>query len=150
MGFLFLSDSFRHPVEFATCACDPGLQLFLLLAIHLRQSLGEPPVSSTQDGPRHLQFAIEGHRGRLGDRRLPLRFQKQFRLGEDALADHARAVPPSRIELPSLPCIAMVLDEGGGHPRAVLHVDPRHRHQILHRQLRSQRSFAHLLLNLFR
>jgi hypothetical protein len=89
LGFLFLSDSFRHPVEFATCACDPGLQLFLLPAIHLRQSLGEPPVSATQDGTRHLQFAIEGHRGRLGDRRLPLRFQKQFRLGEDALADHA-------------------------------------------------------------
>jgi hypothetical protein len=44
----------------------------------------------------------------------------------------------------------MVLDESGGHPLAVLHVDPRYRHQILHRQLRTQGSFAHLLLDRFR
>jgi hypothetical protein len=44
----------------------------------------------------------------------------------------------------------MVLDESGGHPLAVLHVDSRYRHQILHCQLRAQRSFAHLLLDGFR
>jgi hypothetical protein len=44
----------------------------------------------------------------------------------------------------------MVLDEGGGHPLTVLHVDSRHRYQILHRQLRAQGSFAYLLLDRFR
>ena len=150
MGFLFLSDSFRHPVEFATRAFEPGLRLLLLSAVHLRQGLGEPLAGAMQNGNRHLQFAIEGHRGRLGDRRLALRFQKQFRLGEDALADHARAVPPGGIELSGLPRVAMVLDESGSHPRAVLHVDSRHRRQILHCQLRAERSIAYWLLDRFR
>jgi hypothetical protein len=103
-----------------------------------------------QDGNRHLQVALESGRGRPGGWRLPLCFQKQFRLGEDALAHHARAVPPGGIELSGLPRVATVLDESGSHPRAVLHVDSRHRRQILHRQLRRDRSFAHLLLDRFR
>jgi hypothetical protein len=86
-----------------------------------------------QDGNRHLQIALEAGRGRSGGRRLPLRFQKQFRLGEDALANHARAVAPGGIELPGLPRVATALDESGGHPLAMLQVDSRHRHQILHR-----------------
>jgi len=150
LGFLFLSDSRRHPVEFPARAFDVALRLFLSRAIHLRQGFGEPPAGAMQDGNRHLQFALESGRGRSGGRRLPLRFQKQFRLGEDALANHARAIPPGGIELPGLPCVATVLDESGGHPRAVLHVDSRHRHQILHGQLRRDRSFAHLLLDGFR
>src|SRR5712692_6289756 len=141
LGFLFLSDSLRHPVEFPARAFDVALRLFLSRAIHLRQGFGEPPAGAMQDGNRHLQFALESGRGRSGGRRLPLRFQKQFRLGEDALANHARAIPPGGIELPGLPCVATVLDESGGHPRAVLHVDSRHRHQILHGQLRRDRSF---------
>jgi hypothetical protein len=128
LGFLFLSDSFRHPVEFAARAFDPGLRLLLLSAVHLRQGFGEPLAGATQNGHRHLQLAIEGDCSRLGDRRLPLGFQKQFWLGEDAFADHARAVPPSRIELPGLTCVATVLDKSGGHAPAVLHVDSRHRH----------------------
>ena len=124
--------------------------LFLLPAIHLRQGFGEPLAGTTQNGHRHLQFATQGHCGRLGDRRLPLRFQKQFGLGEDALANHARAIPPGGIELPGLPGVAMVLNENGSHSRAVFHIDSRCRHQILHRQLRAQYSFAHLLLNRFR
>ena len=103
-----------------------------------------------QNGHRHLQIALQSGRGRPGGGRLPLRFQKQFRLGEEALADHARAFAPGGIELPRLPRVATVLDECGGHPLTVLHVDPRHRHQILHGQWRRDRSFAHLLLQRFR
>ena len=40
------------------------------------------------------------------ERVLPLRFQKQFRLGQDALANHARAFAPGGIELPGLPRVA--------------------------------------------
>ena len=103
-----------------------------------------------QDGNGHFQFALQSHRDRPGGRSLPLRFQKQFRLGENALADHARAVPPGGIELYGLPRVATVLDKYGSHPCAVLSVDSRHRHQILHRQLRRDRSFAYLLLDRFR
>jgi hypothetical protein len=125
--------------------------LFLLRAAHLRQGFGEPPAGATQDGNRHLQIALHlFDRRRFGGRCLPLRFQKQFRLGENALANRAGAVPPGRIELSGLPRVATVLHESGGHPLAILHLDARHRHQILHRQLHAQHSFAHLLLDGFR
>ena len=148
MGFLFLSDARRHPLQFPARAFNLTLRLFLLPAIHLRQGCGEPPAGAMQNGHRHFQFAIQGRRGRPG--RLPLRFQKQFRLGQDALADHARAVPPGGIELSGLPRVAMVLDEGGGHLLTLLQADARYRHQILHRQLRGDLAFAHLLLDGFR
>jgi hypothetical protein len=103
-----------------------------------------------QEGNRYLKFASDSDGGRLSCQSLPLRFQKQFRLGEDAFADHVRAVAPGSIELRGLPCVAMVLDESGGHACAVVHVDSRHRHQILHRQLRAESAFAHVLLDGFR
>jgi hypothetical protein len=142
-GFLFLSDARRHPLQFPARAFDLALRLFLSRAIHLRQSFGEPPAGAMQNGHRHLQVAVECGCGRPDSRRLPLRFQKQFRLGEDALADHARAVSPGGIELSGLARIATVLHECGGHPRAVIPVDSRDGHQILHRHLRRDRSFAH-------
>jgi hypothetical protein len=150
LGFLFLSDARRHPVQFPARAFDLALRLFLSRAIHFRQGFAEPPAGATQDGNRHFQVVLESGRGWPGGRRLPLRFQKQSRLGEDTLADHARAVPPGGIELSGLPRVATVLEKNGGHPQAVLPVDARHWHQILHRQLRAQRSFAHLLLDGFR
>src|SRR5450759_4986764 len=149
--FLFLFDSRRHPVEFPARVFDLALRLFLWRAIHFRQGLGEPPAGAMQDGKRHLQIALHlFDRRRLGRRWLPLRFQKQFRLGENALANRACAVPPGGVELSGLPRVATVLHESGGHPLSILHLDARHRHQILHRQLRAQHSFAHLLLDSFR
>ena len=37
--FLFLSDSFRHSVQFTAGAFDPALRLLLLHRVHLRQCL---------------------------------------------------------------------------------------------------------------
>jgi hypothetical protein len=147
---LLLSDARRHPFQFAARVGHLALRLFLLRGRHLRQGFGEPPSGAFQDGYRHLQFVPDGDRGGPGRRRLPLRFQKQFRLGEQTLTNHARAVPPGGIELPRLPCVATVLDEGGGQPLTVLNAAARHRHQILHCQLRAQQPFAHLLLNCLR
>src|ERR1700688_944714 len=110
-GSLFLSDARRHPLQFPARAFDLALRLFLSRAIHLRQSFGEPPAGAMQNGHRHLQGAVECGCGRPDSSRLPLRFQKQFRLGEDALADHARAVSPGGIELSGLARIATVLHE---------------------------------------
>jgi len=143
---LFLSDSLRHPVEFAARAFHPALRLFLLPDVHLRQGFGKPPAGAMQDGNRHLQIALESGRGRTGGR-LPLRFQKQFRLGQDALANHARAVPPGGIELPGLPRAELMLGERRCHPLAIVQIDARHRHEKLHGQVRRNLAFAHLLLN---
>jgi hypothetical protein len=86
---LFLSDSLFHPVQFVPRAFDLALRLFLPLAVHLGQGFGEPPAGTLQDGNGHLQIALECGRGWSGGGRLPLRFQKQFRLGEDALSSYA-------------------------------------------------------------
>jgi hypothetical protein len=128
-----------------------ALCLSRLRASHLRQRFAEPPSGTTQDGDYHIQIALHlFDRRRRGCRRLLLRFQKQFRFGENALADRARAFAPGRIQLPGLPRIATMRHESGRHARAVVGVDSRHRHQILHRHLRRQFSFAYLLLDRFR
>jgi hypothetical protein len=148
---LLLSDSFRHPRQFPARIFHLTLCLFLLWARHLRQRFGKPPSGATQDGDHHIQIALHlFDRRRFGCRRLPLRFQKQLRLGENAFADRARAVAPSRIQLPGLPRIAAMRNESSRHARAVLGVDSRHRHQILHRHLRREFPFAYLLLDRFR
>jgi hypothetical protein len=149
--FLFLSDSFRHPVQFPARAFDRALRLLLLCDVHFRQRLGEPPVGPMQNGERHFQIALHLFEGRgLHYGRLPLRLQKQFRLGENALASYARALAPGGVKLRSLPRIAVVLHECGGHAFTVVRTDSRHGHQILHRDLRWDASFAYVTLDRLR
>jgi hypothetical protein len=88
-GLLLLSHSFRHPRQLPPRAFDPALRLLLLRPVHLRHRCGKPPVGAMQNGDRHFQIArylLEC--GRLGGRRLPLRFQKQLRLRQYAFAGH--------------------------------------------------------------
>ncbi|MCX6631634.1 MAG: hypothetical protein NTW28_28830, partial [Candidatus Solibacter sp.] len=136
---LLLSDSFHHPRQFPPRVFDLPLCLLLLQTSHLRQSGGEPAAGATQDGHRHLQI----DRRRLDGRGLPLRFQKWSWLGENALASHARTFPPRRVELSGLPRVAMMRHERGGHPRAIIGVDPSHGHQILHCHLPPELALAH-------
>jgi hypothetical protein len=87
---LLLSDSLRHSIEFPARRFELFLGPLLLTAVHLRHGRGEPPASAMQDRNRHLQIALDlpGYRW-PGCRRLPLRFEKQFRFGENALANQA-------------------------------------------------------------
>src|SRR6266566_1427653 len=124
-GFLFLSDPFRHPVQFSARIFDPALRLLLLPAVHLRQGFGESAAGAMQDGGGHLQVALEGSRGRRDRHRRPLRFQKQFRLGEDALAHHARPLAPGGVKLAGLPRVGAVLDERCGHAPAMIRAHSR-------------------------
>ena len=127
------------------------MRLLLLCGVHLRQSFGELATGAAQNGKRHLQITLNLF-GRGGLRRLwlPLRFQKQFRFGENALSNHARAFAPGGVKLRRLPRIAAVLHERRGHAFAVFGADARHRHQILHCDLCGDVPFAHMSLDRFR
>ena len=140
--------SLRHPFEIPARLLDLLLRLFQLLAVHFRQCYADPAVGSLRNGGEHFQIAHE--RGGLCDGcrlRLPLRFQKQFRSGEDALTHLARSLAPGGVELPGFPRCATLRGKSGGHALAIVHADARCRHQVLHRQLRRDRSFADLLLD---
>jgi len=148
---LLPSDSFRHPVEFPARILQLALRLFLLRASHLRQRFGELSTGAAQNGERHLQVALNLFGcSWLRRLRLPLRFQKQFRFVENALSNHARALAPGCVKLRRLPRIAAVLHKGGAHALAVFRTDSRHGHQILHRGLRCDASFAYVALRRFR
>jgi hypothetical protein len=145
---LFLSDLFRDPVEFPARTFNLALRVLLLRAAHLGQSFRQPPVGATQDGGRHLQIALEpGRWGGIPRWSLPLRFQKQFRLGQDALAGHPRTVTPSGIQLPGLPRVAVMLRKHCRHLLAVFQADAGYGNQKLHRHMRGDLAFPHLLLN---
>ncbi len=147
---LFLSDSFRHPAQFPAGTLDLALRLLLWCGVPLRQSFGKPAAGAAQNGKRHLQIALDLFgRGRRRCLRLALRFQKQFRFAENALADYPRTFAPGGVKLRRLPGIAAVLHECRSHALTVFGADARHRHQILHGDLRSDVSFAHMPLNRF-
>jgi hypothetical protein len=87
LGCLFLFHLLRHPLQRQARLPDLALRLVSLLAIHFGQRYVQPPAGALHTGGDCLQIALQ--RGRLGDRRrrwLSLRFQKQLRRGEDALA----------------------------------------------------------------
>ena len=125
--------------------------MLLLRRIHLRQGFAELSIGAVQNGQRCFQVAFH-----LFQRRgfalwwLPLRPQKQFRLGQNALARLRCAFAPGRVELARLARVAMMRHQGGGHLPALLRIHASHRNQILHRHLRRDLAFPHLLLDRFR
>ena len=62
---------------------------FALLLVQFRSSrTGQPSMRAVHDGGHHLQIAPQfGGCGCGGFHFLPLRFEKQLRLSEDAFAD---------------------------------------------------------------
>ena len=79
---------------------------------------------------------------------LLLRFQKQFRLGENPLARLlVSGVAPCTVEQRGLPRRPVLLREDLRHLFALLAVDARHRSQISHGDLRGDAACADLLLH---
>jgi hypothetical protein len=109
----------------------------------------QPPVRAVRDGGQHLQIAQQfGSRLARGFLlRLPLRFEKQLRRIQDALANRGRPLPPGAIQLAGFPHFAVILGEDRRHSLAVLQADARHRHQKPQRYLRQDLALAHLLLD---
>lgn len=121
-----------------------------LLGIQLHAlRTGEPPVSAVHNRGDHLQIADQ-FGGWPRSFLLPLRFEKQRGIVQNAFADSGRSPPPSGIQLPCLAAIAVMLGEDRCHPLAIFQALAGHRHQKLHGHLRSDLAVAHLLLDRFR
>ena len=129
----------------------PRRRALLPIQVQSRRA-GQPPMGTVYDGRHHLQVADQfgacSWRGFL--LRLPLRFQEQRWIVQNPFANCRRSLPPGGVELARFARIAVMLGKDYRHPLAVLQTLPRHRHQKLHRHLRRDLTFTHLLLDGFR
>jgi hypothetical protein len=108
---------------------------------------GKPPLGAVHNRGHHLQIADQFRAGSRRGFLLLLRFEKQRGIIQNTLANHSRSPAPSCIQLAGFARIAVMRGEDGGHPLAILQALPRHRHQKLHRHLRCDLAFAHLVLD---
>lgn len=126
---------------------------FRLLLIQLRGGgAGQSPLRAVHNRHHHLQIAQQFGAGPGGSflLRLPLRFEKQLGIVQNAFADRGRAFAQRGIQLAGLTRIAVVLGEDLCHPLAILQALASHRHQEFQRHLRRDLALAHLLLDRFR
>ena len=124
-----------------------------LLVIQLRGSgARQPTMRSVRDGGHHFQIAQQFGAGPGWSflLRLPLGFEKQLGIIQNAFADRGRTFAPRGIQLAGFARIAVMLGEDRRHPLAILQALARHRHQKLQRHLRQNLAFAHLLLDRLR
>jgi len=94
-----LFHSFRQLLQLTARPGDVAARLLALRAIHIRRGGGYSPAGPVHHRRRHFQIAQEffGWGWRWLRFHLPLRFQKQLGLLENALAGLARAVAPGGI-----------------------------------------------------
>ena len=126
---------------------------FALLVIQLRGSgARQPTMRAVHDGGHHFQIAQQFGAGPGWSflLRLPLRFEKQLGIIQNAFADRGRTFAPRGIQLAGFTRIAVMLGEDRRHPLAILQALACHRHQKLQRHLRQNLALAHLLLDRFR
>lgn len=120
----------------------------LVIQFHCLRT-GQPPMDTIHNRGDHLQIADQFGGWPRRNLLLPLRFEKQRGIIQNAFADRGRAPTPSSIQLARLAAIAVMLCENRCHPLAVFQVLPRHRDQKLHGHLRRDLPRAHLLLDGF-
>ena len=111
---------------------------------------GKPPMGAVHNCSDHLQIADQFGASPWRDFLLPLRFEKQRGIIQNAFADGGRPSAPGGIQLPGLAAIAVMLGKDRRHALAILQALPRHRHQKLHCRLRRDPALAHLLLDRLR
>ena len=144
--FVHALELFSNPVDLLPRCC-----VLLVIQLHcLRAS--ETPMRAIHNRSDHLQIA---HQFGAGPRRgfllgLPLRFEKQRRIIQNAFAHRGRSPAPGGIQLAGFARIAVMLSEYGRHALAIVQALPGCRHQKLHRRLRRDLALAHLLLDGFR
>ena len=124
-------------------------QLSALMAIEFDRGAGQPPIGAVADRHHHPQIAGQfgnGRRRRPGIA-LPLGFQKQLRLIENAPPDRRRSVSPDGVQLAGLPAGQPMGGKPFGHALAVFQVCTCNGYQKLHRHMGRDRAVAHLLLH---
>lgn len=102
-----------------------------LLWIHFHgRRAGQSPMRAVHNCRHHLQIANQLGAGRWRSflPRLPLGFEKQPGILQNALADRRRASAPSPVQLPGFLRIAVLLGEDRRHALAVLQALARHWH----------------------
>jgi hypothetical protein len=152
MRGLLRLDCFVDAMELLLNALDLASRGFALLAIQIgRRHAGQTPLRAVHDRRHHFQIAQQfgGYGGGGGFHLLPLRFEKQLRRSQNALADRGRALAPRGIQLAGFAQTAVVLGEDLRHPLAILDTLACHRHQKLQGHLRQDLALAHLLLGRF-
>jgi hypothetical protein len=127
----------------------PHRGTLLVIQLHYLRT-GESPMGPVHDRGDHLQIADQFRRWPRRDLLLPLRFEKQRGIVQNAFADGGRSPAPGGIQVTRLAAIAVMLGQNRGHPPAVFQALPRHRDQKLHGHLRRDLALAHLLLDGFR
>ena len=145
---LFREKLLVDALELSFNAVDPLPRRAALQLIQLQcRRAGQPSLSAVHNRQGHLQIADQfGGRPGWGFR-LPLRFEKQRRIPQNAFADRGRSPSPGGIQLAGFTRVAVMLGEDCRHALAILQALPRHRHQKLHRHLRRDLALAHLLLD---
>jgi hypothetical protein len=124
-------------------------QLGALVAVQLDRGASQPPIGSMADRHHHSQIAGQigdGRRRRLG-LTLPLGFQKQLRLIENALPDRRRSASPGGIQLAGFAAGEPMRRKRFGHALAVFQARARYRYQELHCHVGRDRAAADLLLH---
>jgi len=142
---------FRDTLELLFDPLDllPRTSPLRIIQLHGRRA-GQPAMGAVYNRGDHLQIADQFRtrpgRGFL----LPLRFEKQRRILQNALANRGRSSPPGRIQLSGFPRVAVLLGENGRHALAVFQALAGYWHQKLHGCRRRDLALPHLLLNGFR
>ena len=124
-------------------------QLGALVAVQFDRGASQPSIGAAADRDHHPQIAGQfgdGRRRRLG-LALPLGFQKQLRLIENAQPDRRRSVSPGGIQLPGFPTGEAMRGKPFGHALAVSEAHTCHGYQELHRHVRRDCTVAYLLLH---
>jgi hypothetical protein len=142
--FVNALELFFNPLDLLPCGGT-----LLVIQFH-RLRAGEPPMGAVHNRGDHLQIADQfGSRARWSFL-LPLRFEKQRGIVENAFADRGRTPAPGDIQLSGLARIAVMLGEDRCHLLAILQALAGYRYQKLHRHLRRDLAFPHLLLDRLR
>jgi hypothetical protein len=126
---------------------------FGLLGIQFAGSCArQSPLCASHNRYHHFQIAQQFGAGSGWSLllRLPLRFEEELGIIQNAFADCRRTFAPRCIQLARLTRIAVMLGENRRHPLAILQALAGHRHQKLQCHLRQNLALAHLQLDRLR
>jgi hypothetical protein len=124
-------------------------QLSALIAIQLDRRAGQAPMGPMDDRHHHPQIARQfGHgRRRWPEITLPLSFQEQLRLIENAQPDRRRSVSPGGVQLSGFAAGEPMRRKRFGHALTVFEAHTCHRYQKLHGHVGRDRTAADLSLH---